>query len=123
MRTLSPACHASRCHRQGHLDASPCCTFSIKVVLTTTKNNKHNIIIMTWAYLPVLNSLIQIIVTILIGYCSEAFGIIPAALFVPQAVNVVFKILLPCLIIKGVGTGIDFYAEKNVWTFIVACEL
>jgi predicted permease len=77
---------------------------------------------MSWSYLPVLNSLIQICLTILIGYCSEAFGIVPAALFVPQAVNVVFKILLPCLIINGVGIGIDFYAEKNIWAFIVACE-
>ena len=71
---------------------------------------------MSWAYLPVLNKLIQIIVTILIG------GIIPAALFVPQAVQLVFKILLPSLIVKGVGIGIDFYAQRNIWAFIVACE-
>jgi len=77
---------------------------------------------MTWAYLPVLNKLIQIIVTILIGYCSEVFGIIPAALFVPQAVQLVFKILLPSLILKGVGIGIDFYTERNIWAFIVACK-
>ena len=76
---------------------------------------------MTWAYLPVLNKLIQIIVTILIGFCSEAIGI-PAALFVPQAVQLVFKILLPSLIVKGVGIGIDFYAERNLWAFIVACK-
>lgn len=76
---------------------------------------------MTWTYLPVLNELIQIIVTILIGFCSEAFGF-TTALFVPQAVQLVFKILLPSLIVKGVGIGIDFYAERNIWTFIVACK-
>lgn len=76
----------------------------------------------SWTYLPVLNKLIQIIVTILIGFCSDAFGIIPAALFVPQAVHLVFKLLLPSLIIKGVGIGIDFYAERNIWAFIVACK-
>ena len=76
---------------------------------------------MSWAYLPVLNKLIQIIVTIFIGFCSDAFGIIPAALFVPQAVQLVFKLLLPSLIIKGVGS-IDFYADRNIWAFIVACK-
>ena len=78
---------------------------------------------MTWAYLSVLNNLIQIIATILIGFYCAAFGIIPAALFVPQAVQAVFKILLPSLILNGVGIGIDFYADKNLWSFIVACEL
>ena len=77
---------------------------------------------MSWTYLPVLNKLVQIIVTILIGFGSEAFCIIPAALFVPQAVQLVFKILLPSLIVKGVGIGIDFYAQRNIWAFIVACE-
>ena len=78
---------------------------------------------MSWTYLPVLNKLVQIIVTILIGFGTEAFGIIPAALFVPQAVQLVFKILLPSLIVKGVGIGINFYdAQRNIWAFIVACE-
>ena len=104
-------CHAS------HLLAS-----SNRPAATTSPKQTINQI-MTWVYLPVLNKLIQIIATILIGYCSEAFGIIQASLFVPQSVTVVFKILLPSLIIKGVGIGIDFYAEKNIWAFIVACEL
>lgn len=77
---------------------------------------------MSWTYLPVLNKLVQIIVTILIGVGTEAFGIIPAALFVPQAVQLVFKILLPSLIVKGVGIGINFYAQRNIWAFIVACK-
>ena len=76
---------------------------------------------MTWEYLPLLNKLIQILATILIGWCFDAFG--ASADFVPQAVGVVFTILLPSLIIKGVGIGIDFYGEKNIWDIIVACEL
>ena len=77
---------------------------------------------MSWTYLPVLNKLVQIIVTILIGFGTEAFDIIPSTLFVPQAVQLVFKILLPSLIVKAVGVGIDFYAQRNIWAFIVACK-
>lgn len=75
---------------------------------------------MTWAYLPVLNKLLQFEATILLGYTSSALGFISAEKFVPQAVEVVFKILLPSLIIKGLGTIIDFYTDKNVWMFISA---
>lgn len=77
---------------------------------------------MTWTYLPVLNKLIQISVTIIIGYCSNAFGIIKAEYFVPQTTQVTFSILLPCLITKGIGIGIDFYSERNIWQFIAACK-
>ena len=75
---------------------------------------------MTWAYLPVLNKLLQFEATTLLGYTSSAFGFITADKFVPQAVQLVFKILLPSLVIKGLGTVIDFYTDKNIWVFISA---
>ena len=74
---------------------------------------------MTWEYLPVLNSLLQILVTIAIGSAASFLGILSER-FIPQAVTFVFYVALPCLIIKGIATGIDFYTDENVWPFIVA---
>ena len=75
---------------------------------------------MTWEYLPVLNKLLQILVTIAIGSGVGILGAISADEFVPRAVKFVFDIALPCLITKGIGMGIDFYSETNIWEFIVA---
>ena len=103
---------------------------------------------MTWAYLPVLNTLLQVFVTIgkCFGYFDDAFippsafshcvtpschpagigglcgffGVLKPDEFVPQAVRFVFYVALPCLVTKGIGIGIDFYAEENIWSYIVA---
>ena len=77
---------------------------------------------MTWEYLPLLNSLLQILVTTAIGAGAGALGVSSAEQFVPHAVKFVFSIALPSLVIKGLGFGIDFYAESNIWSFI-ACFL
>lgn len=75
---------------------------------------------MTWAYLPVLNTLLQVFATIFIGGLCGVFGVLQPDEFVPQAVRFVFYIALPCLVTKGIGIGIDFYSEKNIWAYIVA---
>jgi len=72
---------------------------------------------MTWKYIPVLNGLLQIIVTIAIGAGVGVLDIISADVFVPQATSFVFNIALPCLIIKGIGIGMDFYTSYK-WSFI-----
>lgn len=74
---------------------------------------------MTWEYLPVLNSLLQILLTIAVGSAASFLGILSET-FIQQAVTFVFYVALPSLIIKGIATGIDFYNDKNVWPFIVA---
>ena len=72
---------------------------------------------MTWKYIPVLNGLLQIIVTIAIGAGIGVLDIISADVFVPQATSFIFNIALPCLIIKGIGIGMDFYTAYK-WSFI-----
>lgn len=75
---------------------------------------------MTWAYLPVLNTLLQVSATIGIGGLCGVLGVLKPDEFVPQAVRFVFYIALPCLVTKGIGIGIDFYSEKNIWAFIAS---
>jgi len=75
---------------------------------------------MTWEYLPVLNKLLQILITVAIGVGAGQAGVVDADQFVPLAVKFVFYVALPSLITKGIGVGIDFYAETNVWSFIFA---
>ena len=73
---------------------------------------------MTWKYIPVLNGLLQITVTIASGVGVGILGIIAPDVFVPQATSFVFNIALPCLIIKGIGIGMDFYTDTYKWPFI-----
>ena len=75
---------------------------------------------MTWEYIPVLNALIQVLVTIALGFLVGWLGVLSHDEFVPQAVKFVFNICLPSLVLKGIGIGIDFYAETNIWSYIVA---
>ena len=74
---------------------------------------------MTWEYLPVLNSLLEILVTIAIGSAASFLGILSET-FIQQSVTFVFYVALPSLIINGIATSIDFYADENLWSFIVA---
>ncbi|KAL7545945.1 hypothetical protein ACHAWF_009296 [Thalassiosira exigua] len=74
---------------------------------------------MVWKYPPVLNKLLQILTTIAIGTGTGGLGHFSDQ-FVTHAVKFVFFIALPSLIVKGIGIGVDFYSEKNIWTFIVA---
>ena len=75
---------------------------------------------MTWEYVPVLNALIQVLVTIGLGFLAGWIGVLSHDEFVPQAVKFVFHICLPSLVLKGIGIGVDFYAETNIWSYIVA---
>lgn len=71
--------------------------------ITLHQQKQTNETPMTWNYLPVLNKLLQILVTIAIGAGAGFFGILPGDQFVPIAVKFVFYIALPCLITKGIG--------------------
>ena len=75
---------------------------------------------MTWEYLPVLNSLLQILTTLCIGILAGILDIIPADEFVTQATAFVFYVALPALITKGIGLGVDFYDDKYIWEYIGA---
>lgn len=75
---------------------------------------------MTWKYLDVLNECIKILLTIglgsLLGYCR----VIESKAFIPQATQFVFNVALPCLVIKGLGIGMDFYSDTLLWNFFGA---
>lgn len=38
---------------------------------------------------------------------------------VEKSVQFVFHIALPCLVVKGIGVGAEFYSQKFVWEFIL----
>lgn len=59
-----------------------------------------NTTIMTWKYVPLLNVMIQILVTIGLGGVMARFRIFKADEFVPLAVRFVFYVSLPCLVLK-----------------------
>eukprot|EP01083_Nonionella_stella_P112077 329282_1 len=76
---------------------------------------------MTWKYIPILNVCFKILVTVcfgaIIGKTSpRKFDVV----FVENSVQFVFHVALPCLVIKGLGVGIDFYSDTFVWKFIAA---
>jgi predicted permease len=73
-----------------------------------------------WKYVPVLNVMIQILVTIGLGGIMGKLGIFNAKDFVPLTVRFVFYVALPCLVIQGLGIGINFYSENNIWAYIIA---
>lgn len=53
-----------------------------------------------WKYIPLLNTMIQILVTIGLGGIMGKFRVFKADQFVPLAVRFVFFVGLPCLVIK-----------------------
>jgi len=55
---------------------------------------------MTWKYLPVLNKLLQILVTITIGVGAGILDVIVAEKFMPHAVTFVFYIAFPSLVVR-----------------------
>lgn len=74
---------------------------------------------MTWKYQPVLNACIQILVTTLLGAIMAACKVFDNA-FVRQAVQFVFYVALPCLVVSGLGIWIDFSSDLFIWDFIFA---
>lgn len=75
---------------------------------------------MCWKYLPILNAMIQILLTVAMGSISGWAGIFDAKEFVTVSVRFVFYIALPCLVINGIGIGVDFYSNAFLWSYIVA---
>jgi predicted permease len=75
----------------------------------------------TWKYLPVLNACLQIISTVCLGAISRilAPSVFDSA-FVQHSVQFVFYIAIPCLVVKGIGVGVDFYSEAITWKYIAA---
>jgi hypothetical protein len=74
---------------------------------------------MTWKYQPVLNACIQIMLTTLFGAIMAACKVFDNA-FVRQAVQFVFYVALPCLVVSGLGIWIDFSSDLFIWNFILA---
>ena len=75
---------------------------------------------MTWKYLGVLNECIKILLTIGLGSLLGYFQVLEAKSFVPQATKFVFNVALPCLVIQGLGIGMDFYSDTLLWNFFGA---
>jgi predicted permease len=76
---------------------------------------------MTWAYLPVLNECIKLLITIAIGSVLGSAGIFDAGKFVPQSTKFVFHVALPLLILGGIGIGVNFYENAfDLWIYILA---
>ena len=76
---------------------------------------------MSWKYLPVLNSCLQLLITTLFGAVMAKF--VPSVFdqtFVSKAVAFVFHVALPCHVLKGIGTKVDFYSETFIWKYIIA---
>lgn len=75
---------------------------------------------MTWKYLPLLNAILQILFTVGLGSIMGWAGIFKAQEFVPVTVHFVFYVALPCLVLNGIGIGVDFYSNKFLWMYIVS---
>lgn len=75
---------------------------------------------MPWNYLPVLNAMIQILLTVGMGSIMGWAGIFEAQEFVTLTVRFVFYVALPCLVLNGIGIGVDFYSDKFLWSYIAA---
>ena len=37
---------------------------------------------------------------------------------VPVLVKFVFHVALPCLVVNGIGIGVDFYSDDFVWEYV-----
>lgn len=75
---------------------------------------------MTWKYLPLLNAILQILFTVGLGSIMGWAGIFKAQEFVPLTVLFIFYVALPCLVLNGIGIGVDFYSRKFLWMYIIA---
>jgi predicted permease len=67
-----------------------------------------------------LNECIKILLTIGLGSLLGYLQMLQAQLFVPQATKFVFNIALPCLVVQGLGIGMDFYNDTLLWNFFGA---
>ncbi|KAG7368534.1 auxin efflux carrier [Nitzschia inconspicua] len=75
---------------------------------------------MTWKYTNVLNECIMVLLTIGLGIVASRLEVIEFQSFVPSATKFVFYIALPCLVIQGLGIGMDFYSDTLLWNFFGA---
>jgi predicted permease len=75
---------------------------------------------MAWKYLPLLNAMLQILLTVGMGSIMGWAGIFKVKEFVPVVVRFVFYVALPCLVLSGIGIGVDFYSNKILWMYIIA---
>lgn len=75
---------------------------------------------MTWKYLGVLNECIKILLTIGFGILASWLQVFESEAFVSVTTKFVFQIALPCLVVQGLGIGIDFYSDALLWNYIGA---
>jgi predicted permease len=75
---------------------------------------------MTWKYLPLLNAMLQILLTVGLGSIIGWARVLEEHEFVRMTVHFIFYVALPCLVLNGIGIGVDFYSDKFLWMYIVA---
>jgi hypothetical protein len=73
-----------------------------------------------WKYVNILNAMIQILTTIGVGGIAGCVRVFEVDTFVAFMTQFVFSVSIPCLVIRGIGIGVDFYSEKFIWEYIVA---
>ena len=74
----------------------------------------------SWEYIPVLDAILQVFATIGLGALTGLLGILKPSDFVPLAIRFVHFVALPALVLKGIGIGVDFYDEANIWAYIIS---
>jgi predicted permease len=75
---------------------------------------------MTWKYLTLLNAMLQILSTVGLGSIMGWAGVLKEHEFVRMTVHFIFYVALPCLVLNGIGIGVDFYSNKFLWMYILA---
>jgi len=74
-----------------------------------------------WKYVPVINVCVQTLLAICLGWAFGNSGVIQnKPVFIEQTVIWVFYCALPCLVIRGLGIGINFYSRSFLWTYVFA---
>ena len=76
----------------------------------------------TWKYIGLLNECLRILITVGLGWGLSHLQILSKedkGRIIPGATKFVFYVALPCLVIQGLGIGIDFYDENIMsWEYI-----
>lgn len=73
----------------------------------------------SWKYTPVVNVCLQILLTVGLGAVLGRCKVVTMD-HVPILTTFVFRVALPCLVVKGVGVGVDFYSDAFIWEYIGA---
>lgn len=74
-----------------------------------------------WRYQPVLNAALTIVLTMGLGALVGACGVMESGGAGAQGLLVfAWWVALPCLVVRGLGIGVDFYNDAYVWGYVAA---